>query len=110
MACTCQTNNNDSHLLLTRRRAKAYVLQARSLLITTLIFLSTPGPNLADTEVDNPYFRFGKEIHCKYLGFGTMGSVFFTRNLITENLVQAANEDNSDKSLSRMKESIQKRR
>ena len=87
-----------------------YVLQARSLLTTTLIFLSTPRPNLADAEVDDPYFHFGKEIHRKYLGFGTMGSTFFTQNLITDSLVQAANKDNSDKLLSHMKESIQKHR
>jgi hypothetical protein len=110
MAHTHQTNNNDSHLLSTRRRVKAYVLQACSLLITTLIFLSTLGPNLADTEIDDPYFPFGKEIHRKYLGFGTMGSTFFTWKLITKSLVQAANKDNLDKSLSHMKESIRKHR
>lgn len=57
-------------------------------------------------DIDSPYFRFGKEVHRKYLGFGTMGSAFFARGIITERLVQAANEDHSVKSLSQLKKMV----
>lgn len=63
-----------------------------------------------DAETDNPYYRFGKRVHRKYLGFGTMGSAFFARNMITDALVQAANEDRSARSLSRLKKAVAKHR
>ena len=63
-----------------------------------------------DVEMDNPYFQFGKQVHRKYLGFGTMGSAFFARRLINDTLVQAANEDSSSRSLSRLKKAAAKHR
>ena len=63
-----------------------------------------------DADTDNPYYRFGKQVHRKYLGFGTMGSAFFARGVITETLVQAANEDRSTRSLSRLKKAVEKHR
>lgn len=39
-----------------------------------------------------------------------MGSAFFARNLITETLVQAVNEDTSATSLSRLKKAVEKHR
>ncbi|KAF9646990.1 hypothetical protein BDM02DRAFT_3188328 [Thelephora ganbajun] len=57
---------------------------------------------------DNLYFHFSKQVHQRYLGFGTMGSAFFTRNMINNDLVQAANEDKSTRSLSRLKTLVAK--
>ncbi|KAF9642332.1 hypothetical protein BDM02DRAFT_3133155 [Thelephora ganbajun] len=57
---------------------------------------------------DNLYFRFRKRVHRRYLGFGTMGSAFFAQNMIDDDLVQAANEDKSDRSLSRLKTLVAK--
>ena len=59
---------------------------------------------------DDEYFRFGKQVHRKYLGFGTMGSAFFARGMIDDALVQAANEDRSEKSLAHLKEMVGKHR
>ncbi|KAF9642166.1 hypothetical protein BDM02DRAFT_3193771 [Thelephora ganbajun] len=61
----------------------------------------------SDNE-DNLYFRFSKQVHRRYLGFGTMGSAFFARNMINDDLVQAANEDKSARSLSRLKTLVAK--
>jgi len=72
------------------------------------IFSSDAEPSPEDIEADSPYFRFGKQVHRKYLGFGTMGSAFFARNLIADTVAQAANEDQSTGSLSRLKKAVTK--
>jgi len=71
-------------------------------------FFSDAEPDSEDVDADNPYIRFGKQVHRKYLGFGTMGSAFFARSLITDTLVQAANEDRSARSLSHLKKAVTK--
>jgi hypothetical protein len=79
-----------------------------SSLTITHDFFSSVRPDPDDVDPENPYFRFGKQVHRKYLGFGTMGSAFFTRNLINDTLVQDANDDRSETSLLRLKEAVAK--
>lgn len=76
-------------------------------ILASILFSSTR-PNAEDVNSDNKYVRFGKQVHRKYLGFGTMGSAFFVRELIDETLVQAANEDTSEQSLSCLKDAAKK--
>ena len=61
-----------------------------------------------ESDLDGIYVRWGKQVHRKYLGFGTMGSAFFAGRLISDAVVQAANEDDSAQSLSHLKNTIEK--
>ena len=79
-------------------------------LAIALTFFSNAESDSEDVDTDNPYFRFGKQVHQKYLGFGTMGSAFFAQNIIDDSLVQAANDDRSARSLSRLKKAVAKHR
>ena len=58
--------------------------------------------------MDDLYVRFGKEVHRKHLGFGTMGTAFFARGLISADEIQATNEDDSAESLSHLENTIKK--
>ena len=48
---------------------------------------------------DNPYFVYSKQIQRSLVGFGSIGTVFFTRGLISEAVLGAANENPSIKEM-----------
>lgn len=80
-----QSEDDDSHLLSAGRRPKEYVLKTFTGNHTDLFSNTKSGSK--DDNTDNPYFHFGKKVHWKRLGFGTMGSAFFAWNMINNSLV-----------------------
>ena len=73
-------------------------------------FFSGTEPEVEEINLDNPHFCFGKELHRKYLGFGTIATAFFAQSSINEGLVRAVNEETSDASLNRLKTAIETHR
>ena len=107
-----QSLDEHSHLLSTGRRSKKCMFMCHVSFSPTLVLIppSNTEPNAGDVDPENKYIRFGKQVHRKYLGFGTIGSALFARRLIDETLVQAANEDTSTRSLFCLKKAVEKHR